>query len=342
MNPCQNSRPLVSLILLSYNQENFIKLAVEGALAQTYNPLEIIISDDCSPDRTFARIEEAVEGYKGPHKIIVNRNAVNLGLGAHFQRAFDLSHGEWIVAAAGDDISEAHRVMTLVSATSNGEHVVAVGSWYSCMDASGSPIPGGMPIYIQNGRIDRKGEESWVRRFRCGGDIGIPGLSAMWSRSLFQEFGPIPGDVVAEDLVLGFRSYLSGCVVYIHDKLVRYRIHEENACGFQMGDPVQQELRKAAFAEKARPCLYQCMRDLESYTKRHGEDAVPKGVSKLLEVSLFMNQARIQWWKKGVVWKLATLMRILANQGSRPSRWFVKRLVPLRVFAFLQTRNVRT
>ena len=43
---------LATLALFAYNQERFIAEAVRGALAQTYSPLEIILSDDCSTDRT--------------------------------------------------------------------------------------------------------------------------------------------------------------------------------------------------------------------------------------------------------------------------------------------------
>jgi len=45
-------RPLVTFALVAYNQEQYIREAVEGAFAQTYEPLEIILSDDCSSDRT--------------------------------------------------------------------------------------------------------------------------------------------------------------------------------------------------------------------------------------------------------------------------------------------------
>ena len=46
-------RPLVSVLVLGFNQERFIRKAVEGAFAQTWKPLEIVLSDDCSTDRTF-------------------------------------------------------------------------------------------------------------------------------------------------------------------------------------------------------------------------------------------------------------------------------------------------
>ena len=64
-------RPLICFGLLAYNQEPFIREAVEGALAQTYAPLEIILSDDCSTDRTFEIMQETVAAYRGPHKVVL-------------------------------------------------------------------------------------------------------------------------------------------------------------------------------------------------------------------------------------------------------------------------------
>ncbi|RMH35959.1 MAG: glycosyltransferase family 2 protein, partial [Gammaproteobacteria bacterium] len=39
-----------------YNQKNFVEEAVKSALAQTYEDMEIIISDDCSTDGSYQRI----------------------------------------------------------------------------------------------------------------------------------------------------------------------------------------------------------------------------------------------------------------------------------------------
>ena len=51
-----NERPLVSFCIVTYNQEKYIRAAIEGALKQTYSPMEIIISDDCSTDGTYKEI----------------------------------------------------------------------------------------------------------------------------------------------------------------------------------------------------------------------------------------------------------------------------------------------
>jgi glycosyltransferase involved in cell wall biosynthesis len=62
-------RSLVTFALFAYNQEKYIREAVEGALAQTYEPLEIILSDDCSSDRTFETMREMAATYDGPHQV---------------------------------------------------------------------------------------------------------------------------------------------------------------------------------------------------------------------------------------------------------------------------------
>ncbi len=44
--------PLATIVVWAYKQEDFIEQAIKGAFAQTYTPLEIILSDDNSPDQT--------------------------------------------------------------------------------------------------------------------------------------------------------------------------------------------------------------------------------------------------------------------------------------------------
>ena len=62
----------VSICLFAYNQEKYIRAAVESCLSQTYSSCEIILSDDASTDKTFELMQECVREYNGPHKIIDN------------------------------------------------------------------------------------------------------------------------------------------------------------------------------------------------------------------------------------------------------------------------------
>ena len=92
--------PFVSLILLVYNHERFVAEAIRGALSQTYSPLEIILSDDCSKDASFAIIERETANYRGKHSIRLNRNARNLGFARHLSWLHSIIGGNLVVVAA--------------------------------------------------------------------------------------------------------------------------------------------------------------------------------------------------------------------------------------------------
>ena len=102
--------PLITFVLVAYDQEQFIAEAVQGAFSQTYSPLEIILSDDCSPDRSFKIMQAQAKAYQGPHEVHVRRNQQNLGLIQHINSLMQLVNGELVVIAAGDDVSLPSRV----------------------------------------------------------------------------------------------------------------------------------------------------------------------------------------------------------------------------------------
>ena len=83
MDAMSDDRPLVTFALFTFNQQRFVREAIAGAFAQNYSPLEIIISDDCSTDRTFEIAQETAASYSGPHCVTVRRTSKNRGTFAH-------------------------------------------------------------------------------------------------------------------------------------------------------------------------------------------------------------------------------------------------------------------
>jgi glycosyltransferase involved in cell wall biosynthesis len=217
------SNPLLTLFVCAFNQEKFIRKAVEGALAQTYSPLEIILSDDCSADGTFGIMEEMAAAYRGPHQIVLNRNTKNLGIGGHVNRIVELSHGELLIGAAGDDISFKDRTERLYRAW-----VESSGTAYSIysdmveIDSAGREKgiwhKDAPPIHIAS-------VEEAVRR----GAAPVFGCSHAFHRETFELFGPMDESVVHEDHAIPFRSLLLGTIKYIPEPLLYYRRHEGNA-----------------------------------------------------------------------------------------------------------------
>ena len=133
------AEPSVSLIMLTYNQSAYVAGAVESALAQEGAPIEIVITDDCSRDDTFAIIEKTVAGYAGPHKVIVNRNPEKLGLAGNIDMAHRLSSGDILIAAAGDDMSLPQRANRIRAAF--GTHQPSLlCSYADVIGPDGAPI----------------------------------------------------------------------------------------------------------------------------------------------------------------------------------------------------------
>ena len=100
--------------MLTYRQQDLVAPSVHAALTQDYPNLQIIISDDCSPDATFEVISEIARDYHGEHQILVRQQPRNLGLISHLYDAVRLAEGELIIVAAGDDISYPYRVSRLI------------------------------------------------------------------------------------------------------------------------------------------------------------------------------------------------------------------------------------
>ena len=141
MDMTPGERPLISFGLLAYNQERFITESVLAAFAQTYSPLQIILSDDCSSDSTFRVMQQMAGAYHGPHQLVLNQNPHNRGICAHVNRVAELAKGEMIVGSAGDDISLPERTELCYQAwRDSGGRSASIWSDYSVIDESGNMV----------------------------------------------------------------------------------------------------------------------------------------------------------------------------------------------------------
>lgn len=211
--------PLVSVILVSYNQEPYIRAAVVSAFAQTYSPLEIVLCDDHSQDRTFEIMQEEARAYRGPHKVIVNRNPQNLGVASNYNRAASLATGDLLVVQDGDDISLPDRTAKLVAAWQEPTPVDMVCSSVSMIDKAGCSLPD-LPFPP----VDPLTLHEAVAK----GFVSAAGCACAYSRSLWTKYGPIHPDVLQEDVVLPFRALLERGIRVVDEPLVQYRLHDSN------------------------------------------------------------------------------------------------------------------
>jgi glycosyltransferase involved in cell wall biosynthesis len=223
-----NDKPLLTLMVCAYNQEQFIREAVEGAFSQTYSPLEIILSDDCSKDRTFEIMREMAAAYRGPHRLILNRNATNLGLAGHSNRLAELAHGQLWVGAAGDDISFPNRVEIVYQAWQHsGRRAMGIQGEFIDIDDKGNIIGNPVnrsPSEAVTFREEKPTLEDYVHTLQPG----IVGGAFAGHPLPYLTFGPLPSDLVHEDSVAALRAICLGSLLFVNAPLIKRRLHGNN------------------------------------------------------------------------------------------------------------------
>ena len=99
-----NMKPLVSVIMITYGHEKYIEEAIRGVFLQKTNfPLELIISNDNSPDSTDEIVKNIIK--YAPENISVNyiHHPENIGMHHNFTSALRTAQGKYIAVCEGDD-----------------------------------------------------------------------------------------------------------------------------------------------------------------------------------------------------------------------------------------------
>lgn len=215
----ETDHPLVTFALLAYNQQAYIKQAVEAALAQTYSPLEIILSDDASDDGTATIIRDLAAAYHGPHNVVVNINAKNLGIGAHVNRMFESAHGKLLILAAGDDISRPLRTTRTVTRWIASQCTMdAIYCGADTINADGEPAS---QLSIAIDRIGGAAES--LISFPYPNRLLVLGACFAYTKRIYENFGPLRNDLPIEDIPLAIRASLLGGIAKLDERLVLYR-----------------------------------------------------------------------------------------------------------------------
>lgn len=220
----------ITFAIFSYNQEKYIREAVEAALQQTYPLLEIIISDDHSNDETFHIIQEIVSTYNGQHKIILNRNIRNLGICNHVNKVLGMASSDIIVMSAGDDVSLPERTERISQIFSRSNNCTkAVFSNALKIDNHGNEFGLQFPVLPRF----NKNISDFKRQQNCW----VLGATFAFKKEIFTKYGEISKSN-QEDGMLAFRALLIGDLDYVDEPLVKYRRHDNN-----VSDPNDAEKR---------------------------------------------------------------------------------------------------
>jgi glycosyltransferase involved in cell wall biosynthesis len=94
----------VSVVMITYNHEPYIREAINGVLMQKINfELELIIADDCSTDDTVGVVKDVIANHTKSSLIKYTRHQKNKGMMGNFIWALNQCSGEYIALCEGDD-----------------------------------------------------------------------------------------------------------------------------------------------------------------------------------------------------------------------------------------------
>lgn len=224
---CSCQDPLVSFVVLTYNQVHFVEDTLKGALSQDYPNLEIIVSDDGSQDGTFDAMQQYMRQHPSHRKVQLNRNEKNMGLVPHLNYVMkNFVHGEIVVLAGGDDISLPSRVTDSVALFNSNCCIMVATGQAVVIDKDGN-VQGDYRHY--NAGVYSL-DDRYIRStsFMCGG-MGV----TFRKKEIWDEFGELHPLCPTEDSTIRFRSLLRGQIAVSDNVFIKYRIHGNNISGPQ-------------------------------------------------------------------------------------------------------------
>jgi glycosyltransferase involved in cell wall biosynthesis len=130
--------PRVSIGMPVYNAEEFIEDALVSILDQTFGDFEVVISDNCSEDRTGAICEAFAAK---DERIRYFRTGRNVGIVRNFNLTFQLSRGTYFKWAAHDDVLAPEYLETAVAVLDRDPSVVLAAPAVALIDSTGHPLP---------------------------------------------------------------------------------------------------------------------------------------------------------------------------------------------------------
>ncbi len=148
-----------------YNGEEYLQIAIDALLVQTFQDFELIISDNCSTDRTAKICQMAAAS---DSRVRYVRQATNLGSVANFNALIDLATGEYFKWAAHDDVMEPTFVERCVEALDQNPSIAWCHSQSDMIDADGRSLLELLPDTDEELQIGDDGQRSWKGHPRSG------------------------------------------------------------------------------------------------------------------------------------------------------------------------------
>jgi hypothetical protein len=259
----KSADPIVEIVITNHNYGDYVRDAVESALAQTRSGCLVTVVDDGSTDHSPKVIDEYARRVRVIHK-------EHGGQASAVNAAWERVRGDLIIFLDADDMLDADIAQRVVQAFDDCLDVGKVQYRLEYVDASGRPMNKFVP---RSGQALPNGD---VRSavLEHGDDIPWPPMSGnAYSRTVLERILPIPEAdylIVGADIYLINMAALYGPVASLDRSGGRYRIHSRNAY-FHSGPDVDRLATMVELTERTHAHLHRQARAI-------GLDVPPRGV----------------------------------------------------------------
>lgn len=213
--------PSVSVVIDNYNYGSFLPDAVESALRQSYQHVEVIVVDDGSIDNS----REIIDRYAGRVVAIFKENG---GQASAFNAGFEASHGEIVCFLDADDWLAPDAIARAVERFDR-EDIVKVHWPLREVDRVGDPTGRVVPaLPLDEGDLAERTIQEGPLCYSTS-----PTSGNAWRRSYLEQVHPIAemGNRHGADAYLSILAPLFGTIARVDEPLGFYRVHDESFFG---------------------------------------------------------------------------------------------------------------
>jgi glycosyltransferase involved in cell wall biosynthesis len=228
---------LVSIVITAYNYGRFVGTAIESALAQRYEPLEVLVLDNASTDDTAA----VVARYAQDARLRSVRHPENIGLTPNHNRGLELARGELIGFLSADDAFAPDFVARAVRFYREhpGIDVLYGGAYFT--DEAGRVLQvrawPGQPEAAYAGGRNELAVLLAEGAYMCMPTMLVP-------RRIWEAWGPFDGELVSADWELTARWAARGVRFAFDPEPVAFvRLHGEQNSGLAKNNATGREMR---------------------------------------------------------------------------------------------------
>jgi glycosyltransferase involved in cell wall biosynthesis len=220
--------PKVSIVIASFNHENYVRECVQSALDQTFQDFEIIITDDGSPDGTV----EVIKEFADP-RIRLDTFMHNKGACTAINNCIPKAAGEYIAVLNSDDAWEPTKLAKQVKYLDEHPEIGAVFTKVAFVDESSKPISYTDYKHFYVFEQGNRPRYDWLNHFFFKGNC-LCHPSILIRKKCYNEVGLYDERMASlPDLDMWVRLCLKYEIYILDEKLVRFRIRtdEANASG---------------------------------------------------------------------------------------------------------------